>query len=240
MKSVPKHVAIIMDGNGRWATARGLGRNDGHKKGAEAARLAVETAAELGIEYLTLFGFSSENWKRPKDEIIGLMNLLRFYLKKELSNLQKKGVSLKVIGDRNRLDDDIIELIEKAEELTKDNKKITVTLALSYGGRQDIVFAAKELAKKVSSKELDIEEIDEDIFAENLMTNEMPNPDLVIRTSGENRISNFLIWDIAYSELYFTEVLWPDFSKEDMLSALNFFKKCDRRYGGTSSRAAIL
>jgi len=239
MSEMPKHVAIIMDGNGRWATARGLKRSEGHRKGAEATRKVVEAAAELGVKYLTLFAFSSENWNRPEEEVIDLMNLLRFYLKKEISELNKNNVRLLVIGDRSRLSDDIVKLIEKAEALTKDNDKITVTIALNYGGRQDIVFAAKEIAEKVKSGTLEIDEINENIFSQYLMTKDIPDPDVMIRTSGESRLSNFLMWQLAYTELYFTSVFWPDFSKEDIVEAIEYFKNRDRRYGGTSKVEVI-
>ena len=230
----PKHVAIIMDGNGRWATARGLSRTEGHRKGAEAARQAVESAKELGIPYLTLFAFSSENWNRPADEVSDLMGLLRYYLKKETAELHKNGAQIKVIGDRDRLPKDIVKLIENAEELTRNNEKITVVLALSYGGRQEILFAAKELARQVQAGEVELENVDEGFFSQYLMTKGIPEPDLMIRTSGESRISNFLLWQLAYAELYFIDTLWPDFSKKHMEEAVAFFNSRDRRYGGIS------
>jgi undecaprenyl diphosphate synthase len=232
--NIPRHVAIIMDGNGRWATARGLSRTEGHRKGAEAARLAVETAKELGISYLTLFGFSSENWSRPAEEVTDLMNLLRHYLKKETAELHKAGARLLVIGDRSRLSGDIVQLIENAESLTQGNDKITVVIALSYGGRQDIVFAAQELARQVKAGAIDPDKVDENVFSGYLTTKGIPDPDLMIRTSGESRISNFLLWQLAYAELFFTETLWPDFSKKDMEQAVAFFDGRDRRYGGIS------
>lgn len=229
--SIPKHVAVIMDGNGRWATARGLSRVEGHRQGAEAAQRAVEAAQQLGVEFITLFGFSSENWNRPSDEVLGLMNLLRFYLKKETAEMHKNGARLLVIGDRMRLPDDIVKMIENAEDVTKDNQKITVIIALSYGGRHDIVFAAKELARLAKADKIDIEKIDEDFFSQFLMTKGIPDPDLMIRTSGESRISNFLMWQLAYAELYFTNTLWPDFSKKDMEEAIAFYAGRERRYG---------
>ncbi len=239
MRSVPEHVAIIMDGNGRWATARGKPRLEGHKAGSDAARLVVESAAELGIKHLTLFGFSSENWNRPAEEVNGLISLLRFYLKKEVSELNKNGVRLLVIGDRDRFDDEIKKLINNAEKLTANNTKITVTVAFSYGGRQDIVNAAQNIAKKVQSGELQISEIDEDIFSKNLMTKELPDPDLIIRTSGENRVSNFLMWQMAYSEILFTNALWPDFSKKDLEEAIEEFNNRERRYGSVPDSKII-
>lgn len=235
--NIPKHVAIIMDGNGRWATARGLSRTEGHRKGAEAARQAVESAKELGISYLTLFSFSSENWNRPAAEVDTLMDLLRYYLKKETAELHKGGARLLIIGDRSRLSPDIIQLIENAEKLTKDNTAITVVIALSYGGRQDIVFAARELARQAQAGSIDLETVDENVFSQYLMTRGIPDPDMMIRTSGEARISNFLMWQLAYAELYFTATLWPDFSKKDMEEAVAFFGSRDRRFGGISQRA---
>jgi undecaprenyl diphosphate synthase len=229
---VPNHVAIIMDGNGRWATARGLSRTEGHRRGAEAARLAVESAGDLGISYLTLFSFSSENWNRPASEIDDLMSLMGYYLKKETAELHKRGARLRIIGDRERLPKDIVQLVENAENLTRDNSKITVIIALSYGGRQDIVFAAKKLARLVKDGRIEIDKIDENIFSQYLMTEGIPDPDLMIRTSGESRISNFLMWQLAYSEMFFTDTLWPDFSKKDMEAAIAFYNSRERRYGG--------
>jgi undecaprenyl diphosphate synthase len=237
-QQIPHHVAIIMDGNGRWATARGLSRTEGHKKGAEAAQRAVEAARDLGIPYITLFSFSSENWSRPKDEVEDLMNLLRYYLARETDEMKKNGARLMVIGDRSRLPGDIVRTIRKIEDETKDNQRITVVIALSYGGRQDIVFAAKELARLAKADEVDIEKIDEDIFSRYLMTRGIPDPDLMIRTSGESRISNFLMWQLAYAELFFTNTLWPDFGKKDLEEAIAFFNGRDRRYGGLSRKAA--
>jgi len=233
-QNIPGHVAIIMDGNGRWATTRGLSRTEGHRKGAEAARQAIEVAKEMGIAYLTLFVFSSENWNRPADEVSDLMNLLRYYLKKETAELHKNGARILVVGDRERLPKDIVKLIENAETLTQDNKNITVVLALSYGGRQDILHAARELARQAKAGEVDLDKVDENVFSQYLMTKGIPDPDLVIRTSGESRISNFLLWQLAYAELYFTETLWPDFSKQEMEKAIAFFSSRERRYGGIS------
>jgi len=229
---VPRHVAIIMDGNGRWAAARGMTRIEGHKKGAEAAQRAVEAARDLGIRYITLFGFSSENWRRPATEVDGLMNLLRYYLKKETNELHKNDACLKVIGDRSRLPQDIVELIAQAEEVTRDNGGLTVIIALSYGGRQDIVFAAKKLAEDVAAGKITAAAVNEEAFAACLMTADIPDPDLMIRTSGENRVSNFLLWQLAYAEMYFTPTLWPDFSKKDLAEAVAFFAGRERRFGG--------
>jgi undecaprenyl diphosphate synthase len=229
----PTHVAIIMDGNGRWATARGLPRIAGHRSGADAVRRTVKAAAELEIAYLTLFGFSSENWRRPAAEIDGLMGLLRHYLRGEIAELHRNGVRLRIIGQRARLATDIITLIENGEALTRENTGLQLTIALSYGGRDEIAMAARALARQVAAGELDPESIDEMAVGEHLLTTFMPDPDLVIRTSGEQRISNFLLWQTAYAEFIFTETLWPDFAKSDLEAALRDFHGRDRRYGAS-------
>ncbi len=222
----PKHVAIIMDGNGRWAAKRGLPRTAGHKQGAESVRKIVKSAAELGIDYLTLFGFSSENWNRPRGEVKELMRLLRYYLRSETAELHKNNARLRVIGDRAGLDADIVTLIENAEALTKDNTAITVVMALNYGGRAEILRAAQLMAEDYSA-DIDVEAV----FSSYLMTADFPDPDILIRTSGEQRISNFLLWQCAYSELVFTDTLWPDFGKGDLVAALEEYAGRDRRFG---------
>lgn len=229
----PRHVAIIMDGNGRWAAKRGLPRTAGHKQGAEAARRVVKSASELGVEYITLFGFSTENWSRPEDEIKELMGLLRYYLRSEMANLHKQGARLRVIGDRSALDSDIVALIENAEKVTAENESINVVIALNYGGRQDIIRAAQSMAVEYgedlagkSDEELEV------LFSASLMTHDIPDPDLLIRTSGEKRISNFLLWQCAYAEFVFSPTLWPDFSKEDLEQAIAEYCARDRRFGG--------
>jgi len=232
-RRAPRHVAIIMDGNGRWANARGLPRIAGHRRGAEAARRAVIAAAELGIPYLTLFGFSSENWRRPPSEIRDLMGLLRYYLRGEVAELHRNGVRLKVIGDFSKLDPDITGLIEDAEATTRDNKRIHLTMALSYGGRAEIIAAVQRIAREVASGRLAAEAIDGECVASHLFTAELPDPDLLIRTSGEQRISNFLLWQCAYCELVFTKTLWPDFSKSDLQQAIDEFRGRERRYGAS-------
>ena len=228
---VPRHVAIIMDGNGRWAKARGLPRTIGHREGAEALRRVVRASAEFGVDYLTVFGFSSENWKRPAAEVTDLMGLLRLYLRKEIAEIDREGVRLRVIGDRERLSDDIIRLIEDAETRTAGNRRLNLTVALSYGSRAEIVRAAQQLAKAVRAGSLDPEDIDEAAFHRHLFTADMPDPDLVIRTSGEKRISNFLLWQSAYAEFIFIDKLWPDFAGEDLKSAIVEFGGRKRRYG---------
>ncbi|HLI14052.1 MAG TPA: isoprenyl transferase [Alphaproteobacteria bacterium] len=229
--SLPVHVAIVMDGNGRWAKARGLPRAAGHRRGAESVRQAVRSAVELGVGYLTLFGFSSENWRRPVSEVDDLMGLLRLYLRGEVAELHKNGVRLRVIGDRARLAPDIVKLIENAEALTSGNRALTLTVALSYGGRQDIVQAARRLAEEAKARRIAPAEIDEAMFTRYLWTADIPDPDLVIRTSGERRISNFLLWQSAYAEFVFLDTLWPDFGKADFEHAIQEFQGRERRYG---------
>ena len=229
----PAHVAIIMDGNGRWAKLRGLPRIAGHRRGAEAVRRTVEAAAQFGIGYLTLFGFSSENWKRPVDEVDDLMGLLRHYIRAEIAELHARCVRVRVIGDRKRLASDIVTLIDNAEALTAGNDRLTLTIALSYGGRAEIAAAARALAAAAADGRLKPEEIDEAAVAGYLFTAGMPDPDLLIRTSGEQRISNFLLWQSAYTELVFTDTLWPDFGKADLEQALRDFHGRDRRYGAS-------
>ena len=231
----PPHVAIIMDGNGRWAKAQGLPRIAGHKRGADAVRQTVESAVNQGISYLTLFGFSSENWNRPLEEVADLMGLLRLYLKTEIAALDKQGVRFHVIGDRTRLSDDINDLIASAENKTERNSRLTLTVALSYGGRAEIVSAARKIANEVASGELQESDIDEDLFASRLFTSGIPDPDLLIRTSGEQRISNFLLWQLAYTELVFVDTRWPDFSEEHFERAVREYHGRERRYGTTGA-----
>jgi undecaprenyl diphosphate synthase len=232
--SPPLHVAIIMDGNGRWATARGLPRTAGHRQGAEAVRRTVRGAGELGIRHLTLFGFSSENWKRPASEVSDLMGLLRLYLRHEIKELSRNGAKLRVIGERAGLARDIVELIDYAEKQTAANTRIDLNIALNYGSRGEIVRAARLLAEAVKRGEISADAITEDSFANSLMTAGIPDPDLVIRTSGEQRISNFLLWQSAYAELIFTDTLWPDFGKSHLEAAIEEYAKRERRYGAVA------
>ena len=227
----PAHVAIIMDGNGRWARARGLPRTVGHHRGADAVRRVVEASVELGIGHLTLFGFSSENWGRPQDEVSELMGLLRKYLRSEVAELHQNGVRIRVIGERAKLKADIVELIVNAEQLTRDNDTLHLTVALSYGARQEITAAARQLAEEIQSGGLSLDNLDEDALAARLSTSGLPDPDLVIRTSGEKRISNFLLWQAAYAELVFVETLWPDFTRDHLESAIGEYQRRERRYG---------
>lgn len=229
----PRHIAIIMDGNGRWAQARGLPRIAGHRRGAEAVRRTLTATAELGVPYLTLFGFSSENWKRPLAEVDDLMGLLRHYLRGEIAELHRNGVRLRVIGERGRLAPDIVTLIENAEALTFENTGVNLTIALSYGGRAEIIAAMRTLAGKAATGELAPEAIDEAEVARHLFTADIPDPDLLIRTSGEQRISNFLLWQCAYAELVFTKTLWPDFGRADLEQAIADYGGRERRYGAS-------
>ena len=229
----PVHVAIIMDGNGRWAKAQGLPRTAGHQRGAQAAKEVVKSAVAMGVSYLTLFGFSSENWKRPESEIKELMGLLSFYLKKEIGELNDQGVQFRVIGERERLGQEIVNLIESAEKLTVGNTRLKLTVALSYGGRAEITAATRRVAEEVAAGRLRADDIDEAEFARHLFTADAPDPDLLIRTSGEQRISNFLLWQLAYAELVFLDTLWPEFSGEDFENAVREFQSRERRYGAT-------
>ncbi len=238
-ENAPRHIAIIMDGNGRWAKSRGLPRTAGHQQGIESVRRAVSAAAELGVEYLTLFGFSTENWSRPSDEVSELMRLLRFYLRGETAELHKNGIRLRVIGDRTALAADIVEMIENAERLTAENTKLNLVIALNYGGRQDILQAAKELADHAwrQNRRLTDDEITS-LYPQFLYTAGIPDPDLMIRTSGEQRISNFLIWSCAYTEFVFLETLWPDFGKDDMAEAIKAYNARERRFGAVKDSSA--
>lgn len=231
------HIAIIMDGNGRWAKARHLPRTAGHKKGADSARAAIEACVEFGVPYLTLYAFSHENWNRPADEVEELMSLLSFYLGKELAALHKNGVKLTFIGDRTRLSPDIRTRLDDAERMTQNNTRLNLAVALSYGSRQEIAHAARLLAEKAAEGVIAPEDIDEHTLAAHLYTSGMPEPDLLIRTGGDQRISNFLLWQCAYTEFYFTDVLWPDFKPQDLKDAIEDFRTRERRFGTTESAA---
>jgi undecaprenyl diphosphate synthase len=231
----PRHVAIIMDGNGRWARARGMPRTFGHQRGIEAVKRALQAAGDLGVEYLTLFGFSSENWSRPMEEVGELMRLLRVFLRSEVAELHRRGVKLKVIGERERLDHDIVEMVEHAERLTADNRALRLTVALSYGSRQELTRAARHLAEDAAAGRIDPAAIDDKALAGRLFTADLPDPDLIIRTSGEKRISNFLLWQAAYAELIFLPTLWPDFDKPDFEAAIGEYQRRERRYGAVVS-----
>ncbi|MBI2707643.1 MAG: isoprenyl transferase [Proteobacteria bacterium] len=228
---VPQHVAIIMDGNGRWARQQSLSRLEGHKRGSDVARDIVTTAARIGVSYLTLYAFSSENWRRDPHEVSGLMALLKHYLEDEVEELHKNDARLKVIGERDLLPNTILDLVEQVEELTKSNKTITLQMAISYGSRAEIIHAARAIAEKVRDRRLDPDAITEQIFEQHLYTAGAPDPDLLIRTSGEQRISNYLLWQLAYTELVFVDKFWPEFTPEDFMNALLTYQNRERRFG---------
>ena len=233
---LPKHLAIIMDGNGRWAKQQGLLRALGHESGTKSVKLIIEASAKLGIEFLTLYAFSTENWNRPKLEVETLMKVLINSLKKELTTLQKNNIKLNAIGNLEKLpksaQKELLDVIDK----TKDNTQMTLTLALSYGSREELVSAIKDICSKVKNNIISIDTIDDSIINEHLYTQNLPDVDLLIRTSGEHRISNFLLWQIAYSELYFTDILWPDFKEQDLYEAIISYQKRERRFGKTSEQ----
>jgi undecaprenyl diphosphate synthase len=230
--NLPRHVAIIMDGNGRWARQRHLPRIEGHRMGAESARVIIRTAGELGIKYLTLYAFSVENWNRPKEEVDALMKYLVHYLKYETPELNRNNVKLEVIGQIYRLPENVQEHLNKSIATLSKNNGLTLIMALSYGGRTEIVDAVRDIAKKVKARELDPAEITEEVFAQHLYTRNWPDPDLLIRTSGEMRVSNFLLWQISYAELVVTPTLWPDFRRPQFFAALEEYHQRHRRFGG--------
>ncbi|WP_275401936.1 polyprenyl diphosphate synthase [Sphingomonas segetis] len=229
---IPRHVAIIMDGNGRWAEKRGLPRVAGHKAGAEAVRRAMQSAVDHGVEVLTLYAFSSENWKRTSEEIADLTGLMRFYLERELATLHKEGVKLRLIGDYSAFGPDLVARLDRAIDHTATNQRLTLVVALNYGSRAEIVAAARNLAEKAVAGDVDAQMIDEDALAGELQTRGLPELDLLIRTSGEVRLSNFLLWQAAYAELMFVGTLWPDFAERDFAAALEQFAARERRFGG--------
>jgi undecaprenyl diphosphate synthase len=232
----PRHIAIIMDGNGRWAKRKLLPRYAGHQAGLEAVRRTIKLSIEQGVEVLTLFAFSSENWKRPPQEVNLLMNLFMTALQREVKKLHKNNIRLRLIGDRKAFSEKLQQLIADAENLTKDNTAFTLVIAANYGGHWDIVDTAKRLALQVQQRSLNIDDIDENLFNSQINLSDLPKPDLFIRTAGEQRISNFLLWQLAYTELYFTNTLWPDFNEETFMDALKSFASRERRFGRTSEQ----
>jgi len=233
---LPQHIAIIMDGNGRWAQKHMLDRIRGHRKGAQAVRMVVRTCREIGVKYLTLFAFSTENWERPEREVKALMGLLELYLEKELNELKKQGIRLTTIGDIDRLSPVLKKKLQDAINSTSGNDQMVLNIALSYGGQDEIVLAVKRIVQDVQNGVIQEQDINKELFPKYLYTAGMPDPDLLIRTSGEYRISNFLLWQTAYTELYFTKVLWPEFSKEDLFKAIASYQKRERRFGLTSEQ----
>lgn len=235
---VPRHVAIIMDGNGRWARNRGLPRVQGHRSGVDAVKRIVRTARELGIDYLTLYSFSTENWSRPHEEVSELFNLLKIFVRKDLAELHQNNVRLRIIGDRHNIPADIEGLLSEAENLTRHNTGNTLVIAFNYGSRREIALAAREIAERVRSGELEPADIDENTVSAHLDTGGMPDPDLIIRTGGEYRLSNFLLWQANYAELIFTERKWPDFGEADLREAITEYSRRKRRYGGLDKHYA--
>ena len=236
-RKAPRHVAIIMDGNGRWAQARGLPRYEGHRRGVEAVRRTVRAAIEIGVAYLTLYSFSTENWSRPVEEVSLLMGLLKRYIRNDLAELHANDVRVRVIGGREGLAPDIAALLNEAEDLTRHNRGLTLVVAFNYGGRQEIVDAARRLAVRAASGKLDPNAIGVEHFADELLTCDIPDPDLIIRTSGEQRLSNFLLWQAAYAEFVFLPLHWPDFDRNALQAALDEYFTRDRRYGGRALAA---
>jgi undecaprenyl diphosphate synthase len=236
--AVPRHVAIIMDGNGRWATARGLTRTEGHRKGVEVVRDIVRHAGDVGIEVLTLYSFSSENWRRPAEEVSYLMGLLRFFIRRDLAELHSNNVRVRVVGEREGLAPDIRAMLDEAEALTAQNSGLVLVMAFNYGARQEIVRAVQRIAEAVRAGTLDPADIDQDLVARHLDTAGIPDPDLVIRTSGEKRVSNFLLWQSAYAEYVFPATCWPDFTAAEFDRALAEFRGRERRFGGVDARTA--
>ena len=228
---MPQHVAIILDGNGRWAKSKGMPRNYGHVQGAKTVEVICEEAYKMGIQYLTVYAFSTENWNRPKDEVDALMKLLRNYLKTCLTTAKKNRMCVRILGDKTGLDDDIRKRIDELEEATKDNDGLHFQIALNYGGRDEIVRAVRKIIEKAETKEISATDITEEYLSQMLDTRGLPEPDLLIRTCNEQRISNFLLWQLAYTEFYFTPVAWPDFSKEELVKAVEAYNHRDRRYG---------
>ena len=232
LDKVPAHIAIIMDGNGRWAKSRFMPRTYGHKVGVETIRKVVKECSRLGVKYLTLYAFSTENWKRPKDEVSALMGLLVKYLRNELEELHKNNVKILTIGDISKLPQACIEELDHVKEKTKDNRGLVMSLALNYGGRNDLVNAVKNISQEVVDGKISVDDIGDDLISSHLSTKESPDPDLVVRTSGEQRLSNFLLWELAYSEFYFADIHWPDFDEKELQKAIFAYQSRDRRFGG--------
>lgn len=239
MMKMPQHVAIILDGNGRWAKAKGMPRNYGHAQGSKNVEKICEEAWRMGIKYLTVYAFSTENWNRPKEEVDALMKLLRNYMKTCLKTAAKNDMKIRVIGDKSRLDEDIRTRIAELEEATKNNQGLNFQIAINYGSRDEITRAMKALAQDCVEEKVHAEDINESMIASYLDTHDIPDPDLLIRTSGEQRLSNYLLWQLAYTEFYFTDVPWPDFSKEELLKAVEQFHRRDRRYGGVKEEENV-
>lgn len=234
-ENIPRHIAIIMDGNGRWAKEKGKRRTAGHREGSKVLKEICRNAKDFSVEYITVYAFSTENWKRPKEEVAFLMDLLRQYLKESISSSKKDNMRVKVIGEREGLPQDIIDRIIELEQASKNNTGLTLQIALNYGGRNEIIRAIKKIAGDYKNDSIVLESINEDSFSRYLDTSDIPEPELMIRTSGEQRLSNFLLWQLAYSEFYFTDKYWPDFKKEDLEDAIIFYQNKERRFGGLTN-----
>lgn len=230
--NIPQHIAIILDGNGRWAKKKGMPRNYGHAQGSKNVERICEDAYRLGVKYLTVYAFSTENWKRPQDEVDALMNLLRNYMKTCLKTAEKNRMKVRVLGDKTALDADIRKRIEELEEATKNNDGLNFQIALNYGSRDEMIRAMRKMCADCKEGKIAIDQIEESLFETYLDTYDIPDPDLMIRTSGEQRLSNYLLWQLAYTEFYFTDVLWPDFTKEELIKAIEYYNGRDRRFGG--------
>ncbi len=230
----PRHIAVIMDGNGRWACDRGLPRQEGHRAGMTAVREALEGCVEAGVGILTLFAFSTENWERPEEEVLAVMGLLKYYAEKERDELRKKGIRVRILGDLDRVDEDVREAVEQIEKVTADGQRLHLNLMLSYSGRDELLRAARLLAEEAVRGRMAPDEIDQDALEEVLYTRGLPDPDLLIRTSGEFRLSNFMLWQLAYTEIHISPVLWPDFTREDLKAAVHEYQRRERRFGRVS------
>ena len=231
---VPRHIAVIMDGNGRWACDRGLPRQEGHRAGMTAVREVLEGCVEAGVGILTLFAFSTENWERPEEEVLAVMSLLKFYAEKERDELRKKGIRVRILGDLDRVDDDVRDAVRQIEEATSDGDRLHLNLMLSYSGRDELLRAVRTLATEAAAGRIDPAAIDQETLERALYTRGLPDPDLLIRTSGEFRISNFMLWQLAYTEIHISPVLWPDFTREDLATAIHEFQRRERRFGRVS------
>ena len=232
---VPRHIAVILDGNGRWAADRGLPRHAGHREGMKAVREVILGCIDSGVEILTLFAFSTENWQRPEEEIIALMTLLQLYVEQEKDELRERGVEVRVFGDFSRMDGPTLDAVKRIERATKEGEMMRLNLMISYSGRADILNATCDLARRVREGTLEPEDIDEETMSQALLTGDLPDPDLLIRTSGESRLSNFILWQLAYTEIYIAQVLWPDFTRDDLLKAITEYQRRERRFGRISS-----
>ena len=230
--TIPQHIAVILDGNGRWAKKRGMPRNYGHMQGAKTVEKICEDAGNLGVKYMTVYAFSTENWKRSEEEVNGIMNILRQYLISFKTHIKRDQLTVRVIGDRTKLADDINVLIDELWEMSKDNEGLVLTIALNYGSRDEITRAVRRMAADIQSGSLSPEQVDEQTVHSYLDTADLPDPDLLIRTSGEQRLSNYLLWQLAYTEFYFTDVLWPDFDRRELIRAIQYYNGRERRYGG--------